>query len=318
MLASMICWGSWANTQKLVPGFPFQLFYWDYVLGVVLIALLSGLTLGAAGPGEIGMVANLSAAGGGAILYAVAAGAVFNLANLLLVAAIAIAGLAVAFPVGIGLALVVGAVTNYVLAPTGYPPLLFGGILLIVLAIAIDSRAFRLRDRAAPAASSRGLRLALVCGLLMGSFYPLIVRAQAGPTGLNSYAVTICFAAGVVLCAIPVNLLLMRRPITADPPTDFATYLRAPLATHLSGVLGGMIWGAGLVTSLLAAAAALVGPAVSYSLGQGATMVSAAWGVFVWREFAGAPRAARVLLLPMFALFGAGLALVALSPLYGN
>ena len=318
MIVTMICWGSWANAQKMVPGFPFQLFYWDYVVGVLLATVAFGATLGSHGASGAGFLANLAGADRTAVLFALVGGAVFNVANLLLVAAIAVAGLAIAFPVGIGIALIVGVVLNYLLAPKGSPLLLFGGVALVSVAILVAAAAFGLRGGPSRADTRRGLVLSLVCGLLMGSFYPLVTRAQAAPAGLNSYTVAFVFALGVLLCALPVNSLLMRRPITGEQPTSFAAYRQATLPTHASGLLGGLIWGTGLVLSLVAAAAALVGPAVSYAIGQGATMVSALWGVFVWREFAGAPRAARALLVPMFLLFVVGLALIAVAPLHGG
>lgn len=317
MVVTMIAWGSWANTQKLVPNFPFQLFYWDYVAGVLAGTLAFGATLGSHGGSGETFLANLAGADRSSLLFALAAGVVFNIANLLLVAAIAIAGLAIAFPVGIGIALVVGVILNYLQAPKGAPLLLFGGVGLVMAAIFVAAAAFARRGGPGRADTLRGLILALCCGVLMGSFYPLVTHAQGGPAGLNSYAVAFVFALGVLLCALPVNTMLMKRPITGEQPTSFAAYRNADAATHASGLLGGLIWGTGLVLSLIAASAALVGPAVSYAIGQGATMVSAAWGVFVWREFAAAPRSARVLLAPMFLLFLAGLGLVAVAPLYG-
>ena len=189
MLISMICWGSWANTVKLTPGWPFQLFYWDYVLGTILASLGWGLTLGSAHGGATAFLTNLHQADETHILYAIAGGVVFNVANLLLVAAIEIAGLAVAFPVGIGLALVVGVLMNYVLAPKGNPLVLFLGVVLVVIAIVLDAMAYRRREQAAQAVSMRGLILCVVSGVLMGSFYPLITKAVAGPASLGPYSV---------------------------------------------------------------------------------------------------------------------------------
>lgn len=316
MLVSMTAWGSWANTLKMAPRLPFQLFYWDYVVGVVLITLVWGVTLGSHGGAGQAFFADLGSASPQAWLYAMVSGAIFNVANLLLVAAIAMAGLAVAFPVGIGLALVVGVALNYWLAPAGQPALLGGGVALVLLAIGLDALAHRRRGQDNAANSRRGLLIALASGLLMGIFYPLIVKAQARPSGLGPYGVALAFALGVVLCAIPVNSLLMRRPLTPDAPVTFAQYRRAALGDHLWGVAGGAIWGTGLSFSLVAASAQLVGPAVSYAVGQGATMISAAWGIFIWKEFAAAPLSARKLLPPMFVLFLAGLALIAIAPLY--
>lgn len=313
MIVTMIAWGSWANTQKLVPHFPFQLYYWDYVAGMLGFMVIAGLVMGS-GP----LLHDLASARPSAFLYALAGGAVFNIANLLLVATIAISGLAVAFPVGIGLALVVGVALNYAIEPKGHPVLLFAGVALVLAAIVVDALAYRLRGDAEKRETGRGLRLALLCGVLMGLFYPLVAHAHAGADGLNGYSVGIVFALGVLLCALPVNAFLMRRPLTNEPPTSFGAYRAASPGTHGCGVLGGMIWGCGFLLSILAADSALIGPAVSYAIGQGATMVSAGWGVFVWREFSGAPRASRMLLAPMFVLFLVGLIMVAAAPLYGR
>jgi glucose uptake protein len=317
MITSMLCWGSWANTMKFTPKMPFQLFYWDYVIGLVLVTVAAGLTVGSTDAGPNAFVHNLAGAGADKIAYGLAAGAVFNLANLLLVAAISIAGLAVAFPIGIGLALIVGVILNYILAPAGNPLLLFGGVALVSGAIVVDALAFGARDSEA-GRKTRGIGLSIVCGLLMGSFFPLVTHASTGPGALGPYAVAFVFALGVLACSIPVNFYLMRRPITGDPPTSMRQYFAAGPMEHLAGVAGGAIWGVGGISSFVAADAAIVGPAISYAMGQGATMISAAWGVFVWREFANAPPKATRLLAPMFVLFLLGLTAVAVAPLFGK
>lgn len=315
MIAAMLSWGSWANTLKLAPKWPFQLFYWDYVLGVVLITLVAGVTFGSTDQSANSFWRNIGSAGGDKIAYALAAGAVFNIANLLLVAAISIAGLAVAFPIGIGLALVVGVILNYALSPAGNPLLLFGGVALVMGAIVVDAMAFRARD-SEHGRKTRGIGLSVLCGLLMGSFFPLVTHASSGAMALGPYAVAFIFALGVAACSIPANFYLMRRPITADAPTSMRQYFAGGAREHLSGVAGGAIWGLGAICSFVAAHAAIVGPAASYAMGQGATMISAAWGVFVWREFAHAPPKAKRLLAPMFILFILGLTAVAVAPLF--
>jgi glucose uptake protein len=315
MIVTMFCWGSWANTMKLCPGYRFQLFYWDYVVGLILGAVLWGLTLGTAGGTGRPFLADLLHADRGHILYAVLGGILFNIANLLLVAAIEIAGLAVAFPVGIGLALVVGAISSYLLAPSGNAPLLFAGIALVVAAIVLDAMAFRLRETERRLVTTRGLVISLIAGLLMGSFYPFVSRSMAGEGAPGPYAATLFFTLGVALCAVPVNYLLMRRPLDASAPVTMSGYRTAKGSWHLWGVLGGVIWCTGAVLNFVASRAHLVGPAVSYSIGQGATMISAAWGVFIWKEFANAPRKAKTFLAWMFVLFAGGLAAIALAPL---
>jgi glucose uptake protein len=261
-------------------------------------------------------LSDLSQATSHAIVLAMAGGAIFNVANLLLVAAIDIAGLAVAFPVGIGLALVIGAVSNYILSPKGNALLLFAGVALIVCAIVLDAMAYRQRETGAPKAIRRGLIISIVSGLLMGTFYPLVSSAMEGPGLLGPYAAVLFFALGVAICAVPVNVLMMRFPLDGGTSVSMEGYLKARAGWHLAGILGGAIWCTGALANFLASKAHIVGPAVSYSIGQGATMISAAWGVFVWREFSAAPARAKRYLTWMFILFLCGLAMIAVVPLF--
>jgi glucose uptake protein len=334
MILTMLCWGSWANTLKLCPGYRFQLFYWDYALGLFGSAIFWGLTAGSHSHGGMPFLDDVVQAPLGSIVFALLGGVIFNIANLLLVAAIDVAGLAVAFPVGIGLALIVGAVSSYLVRPAGNPLLLFAGVALVTVAIVLDAAAYRKREAKARAtgapkdrsssvrrkpATTRGIVLSLTAGLLMGTFYPLVAAALRGAPGVapvGPYAVSLFFAVGVLLSTIPANLLLMARPLDGKPPVKMANYWPAPLRWHFAGIFGGAIWATGAIANFVASGAHLVGPAVSYSIGQGATMVSACWGVFVWHEFAGAPPVARRYLLFMFIFFALGLVAVALAPLY--
>ncbi len=314
MVISMICWGSWANTMKLTPGYAFQLFYWDYVIGVLAATLLWGFTLGSGGTSGLSFLSDIRQADTHHILYALAGGAVFNIANLLLVAAIDLAGMAVAFPVGIGLALVVGVLLNYALAPRGNPFLLFGGVTFVMLAIVLDAMAYRRRELERRAVSARGIQISVACGILMGIFYPLVTKAVTGSNSLGPYAVAFFFALGTALCAIPANYIFMRKPLTGTPPVSMNGFFQAKSSWHLWGIVGGMIWCTGAVFNFVASHAQIIGPAISYAIGQGATMVSAIWGVFVWKEFANAPPSAKKLIPLMFAFFLVGLAAVALAP----
>ena len=316
MVTSMLCWGSWANTVKLCPGYRFQLFYWDYVGGLIAGAVAWGLTLGSLGGVGAPFLRDVANTSSHAFLLAAASGVIFNIANLLLVAAIEIAGLAVAFPLGIGVALVVGAVSNYILTPKGNPFLLFGGVALVVCAIVFDAIAYRLREADRPKASRRGLVISLVSGLLMGTFYPLVSGAMNGSNATGPYAAALFFAIGVALCAVPVNYLLMRFPLDGSKRVSMSGYREAPMRWHLSGMLGGAIWCSGALSNFLASQAHIVGPAVSYSIGQGAPMISAAWGVFIWHEFASAPARAKTFLAWMFILFLCGLGAIAAVPLF--
>lgn len=316
MIISMICWGSWANTMKLTQGYAFQLFYWDYIIGIVLGSVLWGLTLGSLGGGEASFLSNIHQTDSTHILFALAGGAVFNVANLLLVAAIDIAGLAVAFPVGIGLALVVGVLLNYAIAPKGNPGLLFGGVALVVLAIILDALAYRRREIGHRELSKRGIWISIACGVLMGIFYPLVTKAVTGENALGPYSVAFFFAIGTALCAIPVNYLFMKRPLTGAPAVGMAKYFQAKSSWHLWGIVGGVIWCTGAVFNFVASHAQIVGPAISYAIGQGATMVSAVWGVFVWDEFRDAPNSSRKLIPAMFFFFLVGLGSIAIAPMF--
>ncbi|HEX4785542.1 MAG TPA: GRP family sugar transporter, partial [Candidatus Sulfotelmatobacter sp.] len=316
MILSMLCWGSWANSMKLCPGYRFQLFYWDYVIGLVAGAVLWGSTLGSLGTVGRSFYADIAHSGVHPILLAMAGGAIFNVANLLLVAAIDIAGLAVAFPIGIGLALVVGAVSSYIISPKGNPLLLFGGIALVVAAIVLDAIAYRLRETERFAVSRRGIVISLIAGLLMGTFYPFVSKAMTEVSGPGPYAALLFFAIGVAVCAVPVNYLLMRFPLDGREPASMKRYWQAPSTWHLWGVLGGALWCTGGMANFVASQAHIVGPAVSYSIGQGATMISAGWGVFVWHEFSAAPASSKKSLVWMFIFFLCGLTAVACAPLF--
>jgi glucose uptake protein len=317
MIITMLCWGSWANTLKLTPGYRFQLFYWDYVIGLFVGAAAWGLTLGSMGNLGLHFLADITHANPQNILFAILGGVLFNIANLLLVAAIDIAGLAVAFPIGIGLALIVGAVSSYLIAPKGNPFMLFGGIALVLAAILCDAAAYRAREATKQATSFRGILLSLVAGLLMGTFYPFVSKAMQGENAPGPYATSLFFTVGVALCAIPFNYLLMRKPLDGKAPVSMSGYTQAKPSWHLWGIVGGIIWCTGATLNFVASRTGVVGPAVSYSIGQGATMVTAAWGVFAWREFSTAPKLAKQLLFGMFVLFLLGLTLIAVAPLYG-
>lgn len=313
-LVTMLCWGSWANTQKLAgPSWPFQCFYWDYALGVFLLALLAAFTLGSLGSAGRPFAADLAQADASAIGSALVGGAIFNLSNILLVAAIGIAGMAVAFPVGVGLALVIGVVTSYLAKPVGSPWIIGAGVLAIATAILLDALAYRRVATTPNAAPRLGMVLAVAAGLLMGFFYRFVVASMATdfarpePGRLGPYAAMVCFSAGLFLSSFLWNSLAMAFPFQG-PPVPWGSYFAGSLRLHLIGILGGVIWSMGMGLSLLASGRA--GPAVSYGLGQGATMVAALWGVFVWREFEAAPPGTGRLLSLMFMLYGAGLVLL--------
>ncbi|MEO0529741.1 MAG: multidrug DMT transporter permease [Planctomycetota bacterium] len=317
-IVTMLCWGSWANTQKLAKKeWPFQLFYWDYCLGVVLLTLVFALTLGSFGEGGRSFFADLGQAKPEFIAYAVIGGVVFNLANLLLVAAIDIAGMAVAFPIGIGLALVIGVAATYRVDPSGNPGLLFAGVACITAAIVLDALAYRKLPAGGQKATTKGVVLSVLCGLLMGQFFPFVAKsmppldqlASAENAGmLTPYTALVFFALGLFFSSFVFNVIVMKKPFVGDPVTLGAYFTEGTPRLHAIGMLGGAIWGVGMSFAILAGDTA--GYAISYGLGQGATMVAAFWGVVVWKEFAEAPAGVGRLLNAMFALFIAGLAMI--------
>jgi glucose uptake protein len=315
---TMFCWGSWANSRKLAhKDWRFELFYWDYTLGVLLIALALGITLGNSGTEGRAFFPDLSQASTASLMSALVGGAVFNLANILLIAAIEIAGMAVAFPVGIGLALIIGVIMNYLADPLGNVVLLAGGVFFVILAVILDALAYRrLAGGATGAKRAKGLPLAVACGVFMGVFYRFVAAAMytdtAHPTPgkMGSYAAVFVFAIGILLSSFLWNTFAMKKPFVGSP-VGFRDYFAVSLRTHLTGVLGGVIWGTGTSLNLIASEPA--GFAISYGLGQGATMVAAVWGVFIWKEFRTAPAGTSTLLVAMFGSFLAGLVLIVLA-----
>ena len=318
----MLCWGSWGNTQKLVgKSWRFELFYWDYVIGLLAFALAMGLTLGSCGENKNwGFIANLKGSIGVTWLWPFAAGVVFNLSNILLSAAIAVAGMSVAFPVGVGLALVGGTIFNYLIAPGGKPlSLIVAGLAIIVVSIICNALAFKAKSAGSSDASStkKGLILAAVAGLLMMWFSPLVNKvidntftAEAPMAGkMTAYSAFFIFTLGLFLSNFIWNTIAMRKPVQGEPILDGAKrYFGGSAVTHLVGMLGGCIWGMGTLLSFVSAGAA--SPAIAYALGQGATLVSALWGILIWKEFAGAPKKTTYLNVAMIVLFIAGLAVL--------
>ena len=309
-ILSAVFWGSWANTYKGTRNYPFELFYWDYILGVVLCALGLALTMGSMGSTGESFLANLQAADGSNLLTALIAGFIFNIANLLLVAGIAIAGLAIAFPIAIGIAVVEGVVLSYALQPKGNPWILAGGVALAIAAILCDAMAYRQMGTAGRSVSRKGIVINIVSGLLMGGFAPFVTRSLTYGHALTPYSVSFLFAIGAFLCCFVVNVYFMKHPLMGEP-VPFAGYWKASARDHALGVLGGIVWGLGGGFNFVAAG--FVGVAISYAIGQSSPMIAALWGVLVWKEFAGAGRRAWAFLLLMFLFYLSAVSAIALA-----
>ena len=315
---TMLCWGSWANTQKLASkSWRYELFYWDYVIGILIFSIISAFTLGSIGSQGRSFLDDLSQATTSNIGSAFLGGLIFNAANILLSAAIAVAGMAVAFPVGIGIALVLGVVINYIGAQKGDPMYLFLGVILITIAIIINAIAYNKSLKGKSKVSTKGILLSVVAGVLMSLFYRFIAASMdlenfvsPAPGKMTPYTAVFIFSVGIFISNFLFNTILMKKPFEGAP-VKYADYFKGRFSTHLVGILCGLIWGLGNSFNLIAAGQA--GPAISYGLGQGATLVAAFWGVFIWKEFKGAPKGTNGLLAAMFALFITGLALIIYS-----
>lgn len=314
-IITMLCWGSWANTQKLASKtWRFELFYWDYVIGILLFSIIAALTLGSIGDKGRSFMDDLKQADSSNIGSAFLGGIVFNAANILFSAAIAIAGMAVAFPVGIGLALVLGVIVNYNGSEKGNATYLFLGVALVAIAIIINALAYSKKNKSIQGVSAKGIIISLVAGLLMSFFYRFIAASmdlenfESPAAGkMTPYTAVFIFSCGIFVSNFLFNTILMKKPVQGTP-VSYAEYFKGKFSTHLVGILGGVIWGIGNSFNLIAAGKA--GPAISYGLGQGATLIAALWGVFIWKEFKDAPKGTGKMLALMFLFFIAGLSLI--------
>lgn len=311
---TMLCWGSWANTQKISgTNWKFGYFYWDYVIGIVILSLISAFTLGSFGDSGRSFIDDLNQAEGNNIISALIGGAVFNAANILLGAAIAIAGMAVAFPIGIGLALILGVLINYQASQKGDFTFLLFGVLLVAVAIILNAVAYGKVNKSTATSPKKGILLALAAGLLMSFFYRFIAASMdlenfhnPAMGKMTPYTAVFVFSLGILVSNLLFNTILIKKPVSGTPG-NYREYFAGAFKLHLPGLIGGIIWGIGNSFNLIAAGKA--GAAVSYGLGQGATLVAALWGVFVWKEFKGG-RNVSGHLTAMFICFVAGLALI--------
>jgi len=308
MITSAICWGSWANTYKGVKNYRFELFYWDYAVGIFLVSLIFAFTMGSNGNDANSFFNNVHSADASNILSTMVGGGIFNLANLLLVAAIDMAGLAIAFPVAIGIALVVGVVSSYILQPRGNGALLAAGVVCAVIAVIMDGKAYGSLVSAGRSTSKKSIIVCIVSGVLMGLWAPFVAHAMTQGNTLGPYSVAVFLTLGALLSCSIWNVYFMKKPLVGEP-VNFSGFFRGPASGHMLGVLGGVIWGTGMVFNLVAAN--FTGVAISYAIGQSAPMVAALWGVLAWKEFEGAGSRAKLYLGLMFVFYCLAILLVA-------
>lgn len=308
MITSAICWGSWANTYKGVKNYRFELFYWDYAIGIFLISLILGHTMGMTSNDPLNMVNNIHSADVSNIVSTMVGGAIFNLANLLLVAAIDMAGLAIAFPVSIGIALVVGVVLSYALELKGNVLFLGAGVVCALIAVVLDGKAYGSLAGAGRSVSRKSIVVCIVSGVLMGLWNPFVAYGATRGNALTPYSSVVFLTLGALLSCFIWNIYFMKHPLVGEP-VSFSGFFKGPASGHLLGLLGGFIWGVGTVFNVVAGKATAF--AISYAIGQSAPMVAALWGVFAWKEFAGAPSKAKTYLVLMFVFYCLGILLVA-------
>jgi glucose uptake protein len=308
MITSAICWGSWANTYKGVRNYRFELFYWDYAIGIFLISLILAFTMGSSGHDSTSFVNNVQSADTSNIVSTLVGGAIFNLANLLLVAAIDMAGLAVAFPVSIGIALVVGVVLSYALQPKGNAMFLAIGVVCALVAVILDGKAYGSLASAGRSVSRKSIVTCVVSGVLMGLWAPFVTRSMTHGNTLGPYSVAVFLTLGALLSCFLWNIYFMKKPLVGEP-LNFSGFFSGAPSGHLLGLAGGVIWGTGMVFNLVAAS--FTGVAISYAIGQSAPMVAALWGVLAWKEFAGSGTRAKFYLALMFIFYGLAILLVA-------
>ncbi len=320
---AMICWGSWANTQKFAAKtWRFELFYWDFVLGIALMSLIAAFTLGSMGDQGRTFLTDITTADTSSMLYAMAGGVLWNIGNILLVAAISIAGLAIAFPIGGGIAWILGIVINYVLimmsgqVASENPKILWLGVAVIVVAILLSGKIYKQTATEKKEKSSKGVMLSVIAGVFIAFFYGFVVKSLdpsfvSGGTGnLTPYSGMVFFAVGVLISTLIINPIIMKKPIIGEP-VAMSLYWKGSFNEHISGILGGIIWMMGMIFSFMAVGAA--NPAIAYALSNAAPVVAILWGVFVWNEFKDAPKGTNRLLFILLSLYLIGLVLITFS-----
>ncbi len=320
---TMICWGSWANTQKLAAkNWRFELFYWDLTLGLLLTATLAAFTVGSMGAEGRTFLQDLAQADVSSIANAMLGGIVWNLGNILLVAAIAVAGMSVGFPIGGGIAWILGIVFNFILilidkgSPEGNVVLLWAGVAVIMAAIYLSMLSYKRLSQEQKKPSAKGILLSVAAGVLIAFFYGLVVKSldnaflSGGAGTLTPFTGVFFFAVGVAVSTPVFNPFFMRFPVQGER-VRMKEYFKGSFMTHSTGIVGGFIWMVGMVVSFMSAGAA--NPAISYALSNAAPVVAILWGVFIWKEFKGAPKGTNTLLATMFVFFLIGLVLITMS-----
>ena len=342
MIAALLCAGSWASTFKAATRWRYELYYIDFSIGFLLCALAAALTFGSLRPSELTFEDNFLIASYRKLAFAVAAGLIFNLGNVLLLAGISTGGLAVCTPLAAGVALAIGVSWDFIVDPRSNALLLFGGALvvlgaIVLIAIAhlqyragiqeaarkaalqVDPRSKEAKRRPKPVAAGVGITLAILSGVIL-SFAPRVVGlAREGENGVAAYGLTLLFAGGILFSTLIYSPFVINFPIGGSP-AGVGDYFRGRMSQHLLGILGGVLLAASAaaVNAVIGSPAqALVGTAMVRGLEQGAPLAAMLWGLLVWREFRGAGDRVKTFLWGGFLLYAVGVAMIVLAPLYG-
>lgn len=320
---AMVCWGSWSNTQKIAAKtWRFELFYWDVTLGILMMGLLAAFTFGSLGTGGRNFLSDLARANLSSIGWAMLGGIMWNTGNILMVAAISMAGLAVAFPIVGGIAWLLGVIFNYFIielsggVASEKPGILWIGVIVVTLGIAISGRIYDQISKEKKETSLKGILISVLAGVFISFFYGFVVKSldpllvSGGSGTFTPYTAIVFLTLGVVLSTLIINPVMMKKPFTGTA-VSMNVYWQGKFKEHISGIIGGMIWMLGMVFSFMAVG--VTNPAITYALSNAAVIIAVLWGVFVWKEFKGAPKRTNTLLWIMFSCFVAGLILITYS-----
>src|SRR6185312_9452980 len=264
----MLCLGTWANTYRMTSKWRFELYYFDFAIGVILAALIAGFTFGSLGWDGFGLLDDLRIAGKHQMAYALAAGVIFNLGNMLIIGALSLSGVTIAYLSGMGMMLASGILITHFTSPAGSAAMTWGGAALVLVAAIVMTLAFRQQAMARLVAlmregktkstkkvvSMKGQILAIVGGAVAGGFFPLINSAASGENGLGPYSIGLIFSIGVLVSTFVFNLFFMNLPIHGEP-LEFTAYFNGKSKFHLLGLLGGGLFYAWLCAILVAARA---------------------------------------------------------------
>jgi glucose uptake protein len=339
MIFGMLCWGLWASMHKLTGKWRYELFYFDVAFGLAIAAVVYSLTVGSLGFDGFSFDDDLMHAGKRQWLMAFGAGAVFNLANMILMGAVTVAGLSVSLALGLGGSLMVGVGLKLIMHNTANPLLLFAGSACILLAMIMIAVAYsflitarqdqmvkegKAQKTSQVAGHSRGmivsteapsstkdLLLAIVSGALMWIMLPLIDNARTGDFGMGPYSLGLLFVVGMFLSTFVFNLFFVNLPVEGEP-IELLAYFSGTLKMHLTGVLAGVVLCSGILAYLVVQAGApndakaWFTPTTGYALRQGAVLIGAVWGIFMLKDFRDAEPRVRVMVWAFLFLFAVG------------